>query len=182
MRLLTTAVSGILVLAACGGGSAEAELSDTAATTTEAVAITEATTSTTVAATTTTAAATTTTEAIMLVVVSDEQLAAAAAIGDIAAGEDLYFESLDGIPDGASCSSCHSFDGSDPHAPTHLGISAVASGRVDGMSAADYLRESIVDPYAFKVEGGWRFPMPYQYPNVLSEDQIENLVAFLLTR
>jgi hypothetical protein len=50
------------------------------------------------------------------------------------------------------------------------------------MSDVDYLRQSIVDPYAFRVGGEWTFPMPYRYPDVLSEDEINNLIAFLLTR
>ena len=51
------------------------------------------------------------------------------------------------------------------------------------MSAVDYLRQSIVDPYAFEVEGEWlSAAMPYRYPDLLSEDQIDSLVAFLLTQ
>jgi hypothetical protein len=44
------------------------------------------------------------------------------------------------------------------------------------------LRQSIVDPYAFEVGGEWAFAMPYRYPEALSEDQINNLIAFLLTQ
>jgi hypothetical protein len=50
------------------------------------------------------------------------------------------------------------------------------------MSDVDYLRESIVDPSAFRVDGEWSFAMPHQYPDLLSEDQINNLIAFLLTQ
>jgi mono/diheme cytochrome c family protein len=115
--------------------------------------------------------------------VSDEQLATAAAIGDIAAGEELFNKRIEGVQHSVSCSSCHTLDGKDSQdAPTLAGISAVAADRVDGMSDVDYLRQSIVDPYAFRVGGEWEFAMPYRFSDVLSEDEIDNLIAFLLTR
>ena len=115
--------------------------------------------------------------------VSDEQLAAAATVGDIAAGEDLFDTQVEGAPDSVKCSTCHSLDGKDsPDGPTLAGISAVAADRVDGMTDVDYLRQSIVDPYEFTIDGEWRFAMPYRYSDLLSEDEIDNLIAFLLTR
>jgi len=121
------------------------------------------------------------TEVVMAI--SDEQLASAAAIGDIAAGEELFKQPVDGVQHSLSCSTCHSLDGkATQDGPTLAGISAVAAVRVAGMSDVDYLRQSIVDPAAFRVGGEWRFPMPHQYADLLSEDQINNLIAFLLTR
>ena len=115
--------------------------------------------------------------------VSAEQLAAAAAVGDIAAGEELFNQPIDEVPHSLSCSSCHSLDGKDsPDGPTLAGISAIAADRVVGLSEVDYLRQSIVDPSAFRVGGEWRVGMPYQYPDLFSDDQINNLIAFLLTR
>ncbi len=34
----------------------------------------------------------------------------------------------------------------------------------------------------FRVPGEWRLSMPLQYPDLLTEAQIDNLIAFLLTR
>lgn len=131
------------------------------------------------AETTTTAEVTTTTTRA----VSDDQLAAAAAIGDIAAGEELFNSPVEGIPHRMACASCHVLEGEDtPNAPSLAAISERAADRVAGMSAVDYLRQSIVDPFAFVVPGDWVFPMPHRYVEVLSEDDIDNLVAFLLTR
>jgi cytochrome c553 len=119
----------------------------------------------------------------VVLAVSDEQLALAAAVGDIAAGEELFNQHVDGVSHSASCSTCHSLDGKNsPDAPTLAGISEVAADRVTGMSDVDYLRLSIVDPGAFWVSGEWGFGMPPQYPDLFSEDQINNLIAFLLTR
>jgi mono/diheme cytochrome c family protein len=129
---------------------------------------------------TTTAAATEATTTASAV--SDEQLAVAAAVGDIAAGEELFEEPVAEMPDSVSCTSCHSLDGKDsPWAPGLAGISAVAADRVGGMSAVDYLGQSIVDPSAFRVDGEWRFAMPLRYSDALSEEQINNLIAFMLT-
>lgn len=114
--------------------------------------------------------------------VSAEQLAIAAAVGDIAAGEELFNQPVDGVSHSWSCSSCHSLDGSDSDGPTLAGISAVAADRVVGLSDVDYIRQSIVDPYAFRADGEWRVVMPYQYSELFSDDQINNLIAFLLTR
>ena len=158
MRFRVFAVFAFLLVAGCGEKATEAGSSGPVATTAEA---------------------TTTTSAV-----SAAQLAAAAAIGNIAAGEEFFNRPLEGIPHSVSCSSCHSLDPTNTHwAPTVAGISAVAAGRVDGMSDADYLRQSIIDPYAFQVEGEWASAaMPFQYADVLSDGQINDLIAFLLTR
>jgi mono/diheme cytochrome c family protein len=114
--------------------------------------------------------------------VSDEQLAAAAAIGDTAAGEELFDKQIEELHS-LSCSSCHTLDGEERQdGPTLAGISTVAAVRVEGMSDVDYLRQSIVDPSAFRVDGEWSFAMPLGYSNALSEDEIDNLIAFLLTQ
>jgi hypothetical protein len=52
---------------------------------------------------------------------------------------------------------------------------------VPGLSATDYLWESIVDPGAFVVEG-YRDSMPKSFALLLSEEDIASLVAFLLTQ
>lgn len=134
---------------------------------------------TTIAAPTTTATEATTTT----LAVSGAQLEAAAAVGDWAAGKALFDKSLDGVPHDAKCSTCHTVDGRDtPDAPTLAGISGVAASRVDGLSDVAYLRQSILAPSEFRLDGDWRFPMPYQYPDVLTEGEINDLIAFLLTR
>ena len=115
--------------------------------------------------------------------VSTEQLAYAATVGDIAAGEELFHQPVEGVPHEWSCSTCHSLDGSNSQdGPTLTGISELAGVRVNGLSDVEYLRQSIVDPYAYRLEGEWRGAMPYQYSELLTQDQINNLIAFLLTR
>lgn len=173
----STVVAVLFLLAACGESATETAPTNSVTTTTAS----SVTTTTTMATASTTTLSVTT--AATTARVSDAQLEAAVAVGDIDAGEDLFFRSIDGIPDSASCSTCHSLDPSNSqYAPTLAGIWTTAAGRVDGLTSVDYLRQSIVDPYAFVVEGSWLFAMPYQYPDVLSDDEIDDLIAFLLTR
>ncbi len=85
-----------------------------------------------------------------------------------------------------ACSFCHSLDGSEKvagaRAPTWQGISGRAGDRVPGLSAEEYLRESIVDPAAYVVEGYKADTMPKSFRILLSEEDIDGLVAFLLTQ
>ena len=65
--------------------------------------------------------------------------------------------------------------------PSFQGISERAGDRVPGMSAVDYLRQSIVDPSAYLVEG-FDDNMAKSFRILISEEDIDNLVAFLLTQ
>lgn len=90
-----------------------------------------------------------------------------ALVGDAAAGEALF----------GQCSGCHgATDGAGPALP---GMGERAATRVEGMTAAQYLHESIVDPSAYVVEG-FADIMPKQYGEQLSEGDIADLVAYLL--
>ncbi|MCH8984917.1 MAG: hypothetical protein IH943_12620 [Acidobacteria bacterium] len=74
---------------------------------------------------------------------------------------------------------------SDREAPTKapgvIQFGMRAGDQVPGLSAEEYLRESIVDPAAYIVEGHSDF-LPKGYKILLSEEDIDNLVAFLLTQ
>ena len=84
------------------------------------------------------------------------------------------------------CSFCHTLDGSEKvataRAPSWQGISGRAGDRVPGLSAEEYLRESIVDPAAYIVDGYLPDSMPKGFKILLSEEDIDSLVAFLLTQ
>lgn len=88
---------------------------------------------------------------------------------------------MEGVPQDEPCSTCHTLDGTDTHAPSLAGISQAAADRVEGMSDVEYLRQSILDPSAVR-EGEWSTTMPYQYPDILTEEQVNDLIAFLLTK
>src|SRR5687768_2029510 len=78
------------------------------------------------------------------------QANAAAPIGDPDKGRDIYET---GGAAGIPCMSCHSLDGTKIVGPSWQGLGDRAGSRVDGLSAVDYLRQSITDPSAYVVEG-----------------------------
>ena len=85
-----------------------------------------------------------------------------------------------------NCVGCHTLDGSaSPKAiiggPSIQGVSERAGDRVPELSAEEYLRQSIVDPDAYIVEG-FRDFMPKGLQFRLSEEDIDDLVAFMLTQ
>jgi mono/diheme cytochrome c family protein len=101
-------------------------------------------------------------------------------IGDPAAGKALFAQSL--IDTQPGCVTCHSVD---PNVtvlgPSLAGIGMEAAWRVEEMSDEDYLRQSIMEPDVYVVEGFSHGLMPKALANVLSEQQIADLVAYLLT-
>jgi cytochrome c553 len=111
--------------------------------------------------------------------------------GDAAAGEQLF---LNGNPQAGvvACVSCHSLsEGQILVGPSMFGIATRAGQRVPGQDAATYLRNSILHPSDFiapapegrtYVDGNGASLMQTQnYDQKLSEEDINNLVAYLLT-
>jgi mono/diheme cytochrome c family protein len=104
----------------------------------------------------------------------------AAGAGDVAAGESLFNQSLIGTQPG--CVTCHSLEpGVTLVGPSLANVGADAGSRVSGQSADEYLRQSILEPNAYVVEGFGQGIMPAGYGNELSEQQLNDLAAFLLS-
>jgi len=104
----------------------------------------------------------------------------AAGEGDPSAGKDLLVQGLIGTQ--AGCTTCHSLEpGVTGLGPSLAGVGVEAASRVEGSSAADYLRESILTPDAYIVAGFGGGVMPGTYGGELTEQQVADLVAFLLT-
>jgi mono/diheme cytochrome c family protein len=103
-----------------------------------------------------------------------------AAVGDAAAGEALYAQTLIGST--AGCATCHSLEeGVQIVGPSHAGVGARAGDYVAGQSAEVYLRTSILEPNADIVEGFTEGVMPLTYADELSDTQVDDIVAYLLT-
>ncbi len=81
---------------------------------------------------------------------------------------------------GIPCTTCHTLDGSPLVGPSLQGVGTRAGERIDGLSASDYLHESIVSPSSYLV-AGYSDLMPKTFGEVLSPDEINDLVAYLLT-
>ncbi len=80
------------------------------------------------------------------------------------------------------CNICHALDANTRLVgPALGGVAARAAQRVPGMTAEAYLHQSIVDPNAYLVEGFPENQMPPNFAETLNQEQIDDLVAFLLT-
>lgn len=104
-------------------------------------------------------------------------------------GKALFSQSI--LAGNAGCITCHSLEaGKVLVGPTMAGIGARAATTVPGQTAEQYLRTSIVDTNAFLAKGcNASNPeaqcaagiMPQDWPQKLSAQEIDDLVAYLLT-
>ena len=108
---------------------------------------------------------------------NDATVVAALPAGDPENGAELWDQQIQAVQ---SCATCHSLDGSSGIGPTMQGYSEVAGTRVEGESAEVYSYHSIVNPAAYLVQG---YPnvMYTQYDSALSDQQIADLIAYMLT-
>ena len=97
--------------------------------------------------------------------------------GNATAGEEVFDQVA-----APACNACHSLEpGQVLVGPSLAKIGAEAGSRVSGQSAEDYLRESIVAPNDHLVEGFGPNLMPGTYGSQLTAQQIDDLVAYMLT-
>lgn len=81
-----------------------------------------------------------------------------------------------------SCDVCHSTrPGDDGVGPSLAGVGERAATRVEGLDAEAYLRESILDPDAYIVEGFRAGQMLDIYDERLSAEQLDALIEYLLS-
>ncbi len=116
-------------------------------------------------------------------------LAGCAAGGDPQAGEQLYTSLTIGRAGAPGCISCHSLEPGDVKVgPSHAGVANQAEEVIQqadytgsATSAEGYLRESILDPNAYVKSGFVPGVMYQEYSSTLTDGQLADLVAFLLT-
>lgn len=97
--------------------------------------------------------------------------------GDAANGAALFEARIDGAP---SCASCHAIDGSPRSGPSLAGYGAAAGDHVDDQDAVTYTFYSILRPTKH-ITQGYSNVMPDDYDDKLSQQQIADLIAYLLT-
>ena len=98
----------------------------------------------------------------------------------VSAGEKLFSQTVIGSQ--AGCATCHSLDADMVIVgPSMDGIGSRAGSTISGMSAEDYLNESILDPAAYLVEGFPAGTMPQVWEDELTDEQVDQLVAYMLT-
>lgn len=102
----------------------------------------------------------------------DLEAEAAGLTGNVAAGQALYTA--------LGCVACHSLDGTPGVGPSYLGLGQRAGTMIEGYSAEEYIRESILRPCDYVVEG-FNCVMPQNYGDQLSPQDLADLVAFALS-
>lgn len=107
-------------------------------------------------------------------------LAGCATSGNAERGIQIFTK---GQADAPPCSTCHrtlSDQVGFSVGPNLAGVAERAVTRVVGMTAAEYLRQSILQPHRYVVQG-YRDIMYPDYRTRLTEHDIEDLIAYLLT-
>ena len=120
--------------------------------------------------------------ALVLVACGGSENESAGVKDPVAYGEELYNGTTIGAASSPGCITCHSLEeGIRIVGPAHAGLGSRAGTIVTGQTAAEYLKESIVNPDAHVTEGFAPGTMYGNYDNELTDEQIDALVAYILT-
>lgn len=80
------------------------------------------------------------------------------------------------------CATCHAVKGERQIVgPSLAGIATRAGERVAGESAEDYIYTSILHPDEYLVEGFAEGSMKQDFASVLTTDNVDDLIAYLMT-
>lgn len=109
--------------------------------------------------------------------------------GDAQAGDELYHQANIGRTEAPGCTTCHStVPGEVKVGPSHAGVATRAADTIhnprytgQASNAEGYLRESILHPNAYVVEGYAPDVMFQRYEQTLTDAQLDHLVAYLMT-
>lgn len=78
------------------------------------------------------------------------------------------------------CAACHRAGAANGIAPSFEGLAERAADQRPPLRAAAYIYESIIYPYAFEV-GGFGGVMPHDYAVRLSDEELGDIIAYLLS-
>jgi mono/diheme cytochrome c family protein len=109
---------------------------------------------------------------------------AGAPIGDVAHGQRLYRgEEKLALNTNTACIDCHNdtVGGESPIGQNLSNIGNRAASVVPGQSAVDYLRASILKPDEHLSGNFQEGIMPRTYPETLTDQDVDDLIAYMLT-
>lgn len=117
---------------------------------------------------------------------SEEAVAAALEAGDPEAGQVVFNAPHETAVGVWMCGQCHSVTPDELRliGPGLWNVAERAETRVEGQNAVEYLHNSILHPNDYIVQGEPAYPeglMPQNYADVLTEQEVNDLVAYLLT-
>lgn len=107
-----------------------------------------------------------------------------AAVGDASNGEQLFQQQTIGSANAPGCITCHSLEpGVTLVGPPQHDVGLRSEERAEelGITQEEYLRQSIVEPNAYIVEGFAEGLMYQNYAEELPAPVIDDLVAYLMT-
>jgi hypothetical protein len=100
--------------------------------------------------------------------------------GDVERGAQLFAQGRDEVPPCLTCHRVVSGQVGFSIGPNLAGIGERAGTQVAGLSAGEYLRQSILEPERYIVSG-YRDIMYPDYSAHVTEQNIQDLIAYLLT-
>jgi cytochrome c2 len=117
---------------------------------------------------------------ISLVLYACAGQASASSLGNPEDGKILFNQTR--IGEAPACGTCHSVEADKVIVgPSLAGVGTRAAERIPGKSATEYLRESIINPNSYIVNGFSAGVMYQRFKDTLTDEQIYNLIAYLLT-
>ena len=94
--------------------------------------------------------------------------------GDASNGQQVFI----GATGATACSSCHTTDLTTLVGPGMQGIFARSAERIEGVSASDYLYQSLRDPASYIVDG-FTNVMPVYDDSLITPDDLLDLITYL---
>ncbi len=104
----------------------------------------------------------------------------APAVGDAERGHQIFTKGLNESPPCTSCHMAADVNFGFSLGPNLVGIAQRAATRVEGLDAAAYIHQSILDPHSYVV-AGYRDIMYPDYSKYFDEQDLTDLMAFLMT-
>ncbi len=114
---------------------------------------------------------------------AEEAVVEVEVVGDAANGETLFQQATIGAANAPGCATCHSLETDVVLVgPSMAGVATRAETAVSGLTAEEYIRQSITEPNAYVADGFVEGIMYQNFGTDLSAEELDDVTAFLLTQ